>query len=137
MMINDLLLVICDIDNTLVSSHKTMKEKTKQVINELRNKGIYFGIASGRSLDEIMKCAHQWGFDENFDVVIGINGCELWDGIQDNTFSYYKLQPEYIKEIYNEMSKFNSNAYMYLHGDILCNKKTDKFVLPAKKLTRN
>ncbi len=48
-------LVICDIDSTLVTSERELTPRTRAVIHQLHTKGIYFGIASGRPLDELAK----------------------------------------------------------------------------------
>ena len=45
-------LVICDIDSTLVTSERELTPRTRAVIHQLHTKGIYFGIASGRPLDD-------------------------------------------------------------------------------------
>ena len=45
-------LVICDIDATLVNEKKELTPRTKKALIQLHEKGIYFGIASGRPADE-------------------------------------------------------------------------------------
>ena len=49
----DVKLVICDIDSTLVNEKKELMPITKEALIEVHNKGIYFGIASGRPVDEL------------------------------------------------------------------------------------
>lgn len=120
-------LVICDIDSTLVNSDRELTDKTREVISRLRKEGVYFGIASGRPLDELEKKAKLWGFDEQFDVLIGMNGSELWDGIHQREYSYFKLKKEWIKEIIEMMERFESNYFIYHHGYILC-KKDDEMM---------
>ena len=46
-------LVVCDIDSTLIVKYQPLSDRAKAVINELKRRGIYFGIASGRTLEEI------------------------------------------------------------------------------------
>ena len=46
-------LVICDIDATLVNEKKELTPRTKEALIKLHEKGIYFGIASGRPADEL------------------------------------------------------------------------------------
>lgn len=125
-------LVICDVDSTLVTSKRELTQKTKDIINHLHEQGIYFGIASGRPLDEIMKYASKWGFDYQFDVLIGMNGSELWDGIHDKTYDYFKLETEWMKEIMTLMSNFECNPMMYTEGKILCMKNDDMMKKSAK-----
>ena len=72
-------LVICDIDSTLVTTDRRLTWKTKEVIDRLHAHGVLFGIASGRPLDELKRNAKKWGFSYPFDILIGMNGSELWD----------------------------------------------------------
>lgn len=128
----DLRLVICDIDSTLITSDYILTVRAKRVIENLRKHGVYFGIASGRPLDEIEKRAGTWGFDTNFDILIGMNGSELWDGIHQKQFDYYKLKREWIKDTINVMRPFKNNCYIYHHGYILCRENDEMMRKSAK-----
>ena len=48
-------LVICDIDATLVNEKKELTQRTKEALIKLHEKGVYFGIASGRPVDELKR----------------------------------------------------------------------------------
>ena len=114
-MIQDFHLVICDIDSTLITSDRILTEHAMDVIRRLHAHGVYFGIASGRSIDQqLHKQARDWGFDFDFEVLIGMNGSELWEGIHQKRFDYYKLKKEWIREILELMAPFNLNPFMYV-----------------------
>ena len=117
--------VIADIDSTLVDSNRKLTPNTKKVIRCLHEHGVYFGIASGRPLDELAKYAEKWNLDHEFDVLIGMNGSEVWDNIQKKESSFFKLKREWIKEIIDLMSPFESNYFIYHHGNLLCRKDDD------------
>ena len=124
-------LVICDIDGTLVNSDFQLTPKTKEVIDRLHDNGVYFGIASGRSIDQqVQKYAKEKGFGYEFDVLIGMNGSELWDGINMKRYDYYKLKKEWIKEIIEMMNPFDLNPFIYLGNIVLC-KKADEATLKS------
>lgn len=55
-------LVICDIDATLVNEKKELTPRTKKDLIQLHEKGIYFGIASGRPADELKHNPHYLNF---------------------------------------------------------------------------
>ena len=129
-------LVICDIDNTLVGHDKVLKPRTKKAIEDLRKKGILFGIASGRPLDEVMLNASKWGFESQFDVVIGMNGADLWDGIHDKTYEYFRLDKKYIQEICEKMSSFEANPYLYRDGKILCGVRSEVMEASAARANK-
>lgn len=105
----DLKLVICDIDSTLVDSKRNLMPTTRETIEKLHENGVYFGIASGRPLDELQRYAKIWGLSFEFDFVIGMNGSELWDNTHQKEYSYFKLKKEWIKEIIEFMRPFKSN----------------------------
>lgn len=113
-------LVICDIDGTIVKNDHVMTQRTKDAINKLHDKGILFGIASGRPIDEIADKAKLWGFEYEFDLLIGLNGCELRDGITNTDYEYYLLKKEWIKEIMDIMEPFDTNYFLYRNGALLC-----------------
>lgn len=110
-------LVIADIDGTLVSDGKEMGPLTKKMLQALHDKGILLGLASGRPCGEHLATrASGWGFDFQFDVLIGMNGGQLWDVRNDKRYEYYPLKKEYIKEIIQFMDPTNINCYVY-RGD--------------------
>lgn len=134
-MIEDVRLVICDIDSTLVTTgHRELTPKTKEVIDRLHAHGIYFGIASGRSVDQqLMTQAAAWGFDYNFEVLIGMNGSELWDGLQQKRHDYFKLTREAIKNIIELMEPFDLNPFLYYHDKMLCRRLDDSTERSSRK----
>ncbi len=120
-MIERVRLVLCDIDGTLVPDHQPPTEHTKQIIERLHRQGVYFGIASGRSIEQqLIKQAAAWGFDFDFEILIGMNGSELYDGLHHQRHDYYKLKREWIKEIMDMMVPFDLNPFIYHHDRMLC-----------------
>lgn len=117
---NNLKLVICDIDGTLISDNKELLPLSKKMIKEIHDKNILFGVASGRPVDELAGLALKWGLDFEFDIVIGMNGSELYDGINKQRYDYFKLKKEWIKEIIEMLKPFDLNPYMYKGNRILC-----------------
>lgn len=120
----ELKLVVCDIDSTLIVKHEKLTPTAKKIIDELREKGILFGVASGRSIEELKRTVKRWGFDD-LDLIIAMNGSILWDGIHKKEYNYYVLKKEWIKEIIELMSKFPSNPILYRKNDMLCKEVDD------------
>lgn len=53
-------LVICDVDGTLFDwTNRVLSPKTKEIIKELKRKGVYFALASGRSVSETKPYAQE------------------------------------------------------------------------------
>lgn len=107
-------LIICDIDGTLVVTHQTMSERARAAVRKLREHGILFGVASGRNIGDLKYIVGTWGFTD-LDVIVGLNGSELYDGIHDEVYKYFQMEPEWIKETFDIMRPFKHNPVMY-HG---------------------
>ncbi|MEA5018008.1 MAG: HAD family hydrolase [Erysipelotrichaceae bacterium] len=117
MKLSNIKLVVCDIDGTLVTNDHVLTERTKAIIERLHSQNILFGIASGRSIEQhLSKQASIWGLSFDFDIIIGLNGAEMWDGINQKQHDYYKLKREWLKEIIELMAPLNLNPYVYVDG---------------------
>ncbi|MEG0034944.1 MAG: HAD-IIB family hydrolase [Bacilli bacterium] len=112
-------MVLCDIDNTLIVRHKILTSRAKEAIKLIKASGAYFGIASGRSLEEIKRMMNRWGIEQP-DILIGLNGSALYDGIHKKEYNYFLLKREWIHEIIDLMSVFDSNPLIYLNDQIIC-----------------
>ncbi|MEG0076204.1 HAD family hydrolase [Anaerorhabdus sp.] len=114
-------LVICDIDGTLVGRFRNLSDQTRSIIQRLHDKGVYFGLASGRPVDEVIHLVREvWQLEEKIDVVIGMNGSELCDNVSSCADEYFKLSTESLKEIMDLMKPFDVNACIYRPGAMLC-----------------
>lgn len=117
----ELRLVLCDIDGTLAVTGQPLSDKTREVLNRLHDHGVLIGIASGRSVPQQLKYqAKRWNLDWEFDVLIGMNGCEVWDERKQSFSNHYLLKREWIKEIIELMEPFDLNPFMYYHDVMLC-----------------
>lgn len=133
-MIEEIQLVVADIDGTLITTDRILTPRTKDVINRLHEHGIYFGLASGRTVEQQQHhYEEEWGFDFDFEILIGMNGSELWDGIHKKRYDFYKLKREWIKEIIELMQPFELNPFMYYHGEMLCMKLDESMEISSKK----
>lgn len=113
----DVKLIIADIDCTLVNKDKHMLPLTQQLFTRLHQQGVMLGIASGRPCGHhLFNRAKEWGFDFQFDLIIGMNGGQMWDVISNEHHEYYPLKKEYIKEIIEFMNPTKINSYVY-RGD--------------------
>ena len=120
MMNKDIELIICDIDGTLVNEQRLMSDLTKETLIKINEKGIRFGIASGRPVEELYDLSLSWNLPFKADVIIGMNGSELLDVKNDKRFDYYKLRKEWIKEILDMLRSFKLKPYLYDGNQIIC-----------------
>ena len=131
---DNLRLVLCDIDGTLAVTGQPLSEKTRDVLNRLHDHGILVGIASGRSVPQQLKYqAKRWNLGWEFDVLIGMNGCEVWDERKQEFSNHYLLKKEWIKEILDLMEPFDLNPFMYYHDVMLCLREDEAIMKSSKR----
>lgn len=128
-------LVLCDIDGTLYDWDRILSPRTIADINRLHEEGYGFGIASGRPYEELIHYAEDWGFSFPFDIIIGLNGAELYIERTKKLYSYYKLSRETLKKTMDVMSRFEANPFMYWHGKLLA-VKMDAMIIKSSKTSQ-
>lgn len=72
-------LILCDLDGTLLTDNKTISTRTMQTIQRAREKGILFGLATGRSLYAVEQLLDEWQIRAQCDVLMGFNGAQIID----------------------------------------------------------
>lgn len=113
-MLENIKLVVADVDFTLVNNKKEMLPLTRDMLIELHRRGILLGIASGRPLGKHLTSRYEeWGLESQFDLIIGMNGGEIWDVRNDKKYEYFKLKRKYIKEIIEFMDSTDINCFVY------------------------
>jgi len=91
-------LLVADIDGTLIPDDPhILSEYTKDVLTKLKNKGVKIGIASGRNCIQLLDMQKLWDFE--FDMLIGLNGGELYDSNTKETYKTKCLTKKARKEI--------------------------------------
>ncbi|MDO4198317.1 MAG: HAD family hydrolase [Erysipelotrichaceae bacterium] len=123
-------LVVCDIDNTLVVKHEPLTAASKEVIDELKKEGWLFGLASGRAVYQVHVLEKQW--DIKCDLIIGINGCEMYDGLDDKFEMLYDMKPEWVKEAIDIMKDFDTTPCLAI-GEKWISKNTGPDAYLSKK----
>ncbi len=116
-------LVLCDIDGTLYDWDRILSPRTIRDINRLHEEGYGFGIASGRPYEELIHYADNWRFAFPFDILIGLNGAELYIERTKKLYEYYRLSRSTLKKAIDVMSRFEANPFMYWHQKLLAVKR--------------
>ena len=106
--------ILADIDGTLVNKGEQIMPKTKEMITFLHEKGVLFGLATGRKITHQMFARKDaWKLSFDFDVMIGMNGGQLWDRFHDEYEEYCLLSTDTMKEILDMMAPLKQNAFIY------------------------
>ena len=110
-------LIVCDIDNTIVSKHKKPSVRTMNCLHEFEKRGILFGFASGRTTRMLKDLAEQWNI--KVDLMIGLNGGEYLDTLTGEYDVLPKMSGEDLREVFKIMEPFKDqvNTSMYVKGE--------------------
>lgn len=125
-------MIATDLDGTLLDSHKQVSAETRKVLRELKNRGILFGIASGRPVESGQILVHDWGLENDISFLIGMNGGALYDMRTKAKHKYYPLSGDKILEIMEHFKDMDVIFQCMLGNDRFVSKSTEKTRAHAK-----
>lgn len=109
-------LIAVDLDGTLLNSYGEITEKTKEIIEQVQNKGVEVIIASGRPIDSIKTIAKEINSNKYF---ISGNGAILYDIEKDEILYENTLKKSKVLDII-KICEENSIFYnVYTEKEIL------------------
>ena len=111
-------LIVADIDGTIRWDFKALTPRTVAAIEALKKQGIYFGIASGRSLKNVTGYAYEWGLDHQFDLCIAINGAQIYDNVSGRTLQDQQMHSEDVRKIIEHFAPLHLEASFFTDSDI-------------------
>lgn len=91
--------IMCDIDGTLLTNEQIVSSRTISVIKKVREKGILFGLCTGRDVHSVKALLGQWGLDGMVDAIVGTGGAEVCDFIKGVEKASFPLDGALIKDI--------------------------------------
>ena len=124
--------IMCDIDGTLLSSEGVVTKKTVEMIKKSREKGILFGLSTGRDVNSIQTLLDTWGIEGLVDMIVGTGGAEIYDYTFDISKAQYPLDGELIKEIVKHYEDMDCNFAIPEDG-IFYSPKDDEYIQDLSK----
>ena len=116
-------LIITDHDGTLVNDERKLLPQTRETLERLHTQGYLFGLASGRTVADAKTFPSKWSLSFDFDVIIGLGGGEIWDGVHQRLQKGKQLRPSVVKEIVELLAPFDlSISIIYPDGRHLVSK---------------
>lgn len=112
-------LVMVDVDSTLLNSKKECTQANVNEIKRITSEGVNFGIASGRTVFNVLRIIPSWNLSEEVSYVVGSNGAEIYDIDKDILYTNHQLDKETIIDIYNEYSLLNLDMSICIYEDIV------------------
>ena len=71
--------LMSDVDGTLLTSQGRVSDLTREAIKNVREKGILFGLSTGRDVHSVRNSLKDWGIDGLVDAIVGTGGAEIYD----------------------------------------------------------
>lgn len=109
--------IVMDMDGTLLNDDKKVTEYTKNVLRDMKKRGMRIGIASGRPIIGVKRTVENLGISDIIQFMIASNGAELFDVEDKEKKDFYKLDVDTIFEIIDEYEQFDLNPYVYQGED--------------------
>ena len=128
-------LILCDVDSTLTVHHQPITKRTRETILALQANGYGFGLASGRPVDALQTMLTSWGID-HVDIIIGLNGAALWDGLSNRYEEYFLLKKEWLKEIVECMEPFHCLVFKHVPGGVACTWADENIIVSSQMTHR-
>lgn len=91
-------LVLCDIDGTIVNTSWDMTPATRDMLIRLHEQGVWLGIASGRPIDDITFHIARWDLPFDFDILVGLNGCQAENRITGDSSLTHTLSGDQLRQ---------------------------------------
>ena len=134
---NTVTLVATDLDGTLLNNKKEVSEINKKAIRDLKQNGIFFGIASGRPVETILKTIEDWGMSKDIGFVMGMNGGAIYDYRLQSKEEYYLLDGEIVIEIMDFFKGYDVKFWILIGDDRYVNVSTEQTRAQARLYKEN
>ena len=134
---NTVTLVATDLDGTLLNNKKEVSEINKKAIRDLKQNGIFFGIASGRPVETILKTIEDWGMSKDIGFVMGMNGGAIYDYRLQSKEEYYLLDGEIVIEIMDFFKGYDVKFWILIGDDRYVNVSTEQTRAHARLYKEN
>ncbi len=124
--------IMADVDGTLLCSKGYVTERTVNAIKKAREKGILFGLATGRDAVSCKKLLKEWDIEGLVDSIVGMGGGEIDDISLGVKKSSYPLSGELIWEIIKHYEDMDLNFCIPKDGTLLGYRDDDHIRMLSK-----
>lgn len=128
----DVKAIMCDVDGTLLNSQGIVSPMTVEMIKKAREKGILFGLSTGRDVHSVKTLLKSWGIDGLVDAIVGTGGAEIYDYTLQVEKSSFPLDGALIQDVIRHFEDMNVNFAIPDQG-ILFAPKDDEHIQMLSK----
>lgn len=127
-------LVIADIDGTLRGFERNIGDINRKALQLCHQKGIRLAVASGRPLwQELEDHAKEWNLGFQFDLIIGMNGGQIFDTVKNTKKEIHLLSTDQLECIVHALHEYNLNPFVYREGYSLVLHMDEEMVQSGKR----
>ena len=127
-------LIASDLDGTLLNQEKMISNRNIEAIRRCKEKGIHFGIATGRPVDTTKVMVQRWGVEKEIDFIMGMNGGIIFDCKSNQSDLYYPLEGKTIQEIIRFFEGYDVIFHVKIGRNRYTNVSTKKTQEDAKRV---
>lgn len=120
--------IMCDVDGTLLTDEGVVSPLTVEAIKKAKEKGILFGLSTGRDVNSVKTLLKEWGIEGLVDSIVGTGGAEIYDYVLGVDKQSYPLDGELIHEIMKHFEDMDVNFAIPWEG-ILFAPKDDRHIV--------
>ena len=108
--------IMCDVDGTLLTDDGVVSPFTIEMIKRVREKGILFGLSTGRDVNSVQTLLKTWGIDGLVDSIVGTGGAEIYDYVINVEKASYPLAGALIQDIIKHFEDMDVNFAIPYEG---------------------
>lgn len=120
-------LIALDMDGTLLTTDKTITERTKNAIKEAEKKGVKIVLASGRPLKGLTRYLKELDLFSGDDYVLSYNGGLVQNTKSEEIVSKVVIKGSDLKHIYEVSKDVNINIHAFSAKEGLITPKLSKY----------
>lgn len=129
----DIRMILSDIDGTLLNHQGIITPETKKAIQLCRQKGILFGIATGRPVQAVEGLLKDWGIQDDVDILLGYNGALVNDYTLNQSFKSDLISGRILQNIIEEYAPLKSAFGIFEETNLYVNQSNAITQQIAKK----
>ena len=123
-------IIACDLDETLLSTDRTVSQGNVEAIHKAREMGVKFVLATGRGFKTVQGTLKELGLDNAKDeYVISFNGGAITENYNNRLLSFNGISFEFANELFNRGLNYDVCIHVYSQDTVyvynICDDEVD------------
>ena len=125
-------LLFVDLDETLLSTDKTISEDNLKAIERMVDAGHGFVINTGRPFLSAYKIVKRYGFNKNNCFLSVFNGSQIYNAKDLKLLFKTGVEKEIARVVFESAAEFNIHVHTYTEDKVVAERKTDMLLQYCK-----